>query len=226
MGKHASRNPELAPGINRFGRSRMYSLKKRYLIKKKQMGPKKEEQKQQHPVRRESRWYSADDKKVPLPSRKSHRKPTRLRSSITPGTVLIVLAGNHKGKRVVFLKQLTSGLLLVTGPFKVNGVPLRRINQAYVIATSLKVDVSGVDVAAVKDSLFKREAAPKTEKKDGANFFKSGAKKHIVSDARKEQQKKVDAALLTAVAKVPQLKQYLGARFSLTKGQYPHQMKF
>jgi hypothetical protein len=67
-------------------------------------------------VQKEGKWYPADDISKPV---KRNFKPgtAKLRSSITPGTVLILLAGRFKGKRVVFLKQLASGLLLVTGAF-------------------------------------------------------------------------------------------------------------
>ena len=71
------------------------------------------------------RFYAPEDVKKPL-AKKATIKPTKLRASITPGTVLILLAGHFKGKRVIFLKQLPSGLLLVSGPYAVNGVPMRR----------------------------------------------------------------------------------------------------
>ena len=79
-------------------------------------------------------WYPADDEKTHY--KKTKNKQTKLRKGLTPGKVLILLAGRFRGRRVVFLKQLTSGLLLVTGPYKVNGVPLKRVNQAYTLTTS------------------------------------------------------------------------------------------
>jgi large subunit ribosomal protein L6e len=51
---------------------------------------------------------------------------------------------------------LASGNLLVTGPYAINGVPLKRVNPAYVIATSTKVSLDGVN-ANVDDSFFKTQ---------------------------------------------------------------------
>jgi large subunit ribosomal protein L6e len=75
---------------------------------------------------KQAEWYPADNVSARKVS-KVHKAP-RLRKSLEPGRVLILLSGRFRGKRVVFLKQLKSGLLLVTGPHKVNGVPLKRVN--------------------------------------------------------------------------------------------------
>ncbi len=215
------------------------------------------------PVIAKGQYYPAED--VAKPAKRS-LKPTvaKLRASIQPGSVVILLAGRFKGRRVVVLQQLKSGLLLVSGefaarayprllrtrardcsvvasrallltlhplihagPYAVNGVPLRRVNQSYVIATSTKVDVSKVDLSGIDESLFSakaEKAAKKLPKKDSAAFFalQRAEGKAETSDARKALQTKVDGAIKVteAVAK------YLKARFSLTKNDKPHAMKF
>lgn len=213
MGKErVSRNRELAKGVNALGRSAMSSKNGRYLHSKKGAKGKKEEKKEEVSAP-QSRWYTADDVKRPIASRKANHRATKLRANITPGTVLILLAGQFRGKRVVFLKQLESGLLLVTGPYKINGVNLRRVNQVYVISTSTKIDTSKVDVSSVTDAFFKK-AAKKSGKKGSEEFFEEEKEKKEVPQEKKDMQVKVDAAVLKAVAAVPQLKQYLNAKFT------------
>jgi len=50
------------------------------------------------------KWYPAEDVKTHFKRRQKKVKPTRLRKNITPGTVLILLSGRFRGRRVVFLK--------------------------------------------------------------------------------------------------------------------------
>lgn len=86
------------------------------------------------------------------------------------------------------MKQLDSGLLLVSGPFRLNGVPLRRVGQAYVIATSTKVDLAGVSVPeTVNDAYFTKSKAGKEGKED--QFFGDNKEKKLLSDDRKSEQK-------------------------------------
>jgi len=220
--KNPTKNPELAKGVRALGRYAQSKKSHKFFY----AGKKQKFTKAEKPAAKcemESRYYSAVDVKKPIPSRKGNHKPTRLRKSITPGTVLIVLAGRFKGKRVVFLKQLDSGLLLVTGPYKINGVPLRRINQVYAISTSTKVDVSGVDVSNIDDAFFKKAEGAK--KKSGG-FFDNPTKTNVITEERKSAQKAVDEKVTAVVEAVPVLHHYLNAKFSLTRGQYPHQLKF
>ncbi|KAG2378809.1 hypothetical protein C9374_007957 [Naegleria lovaniensis] len=154
------------------------------------------------------------------------QKATKLRASITPGTVLILLAGKYAGKRVVFLKQLTSGLLLVTGPYQFNGVPLRRVNQRYVIATSTKVDVTGVKVPeSVTDATFAKEHKPRLDETGKKSFFRAG-KNGAISEENKKVFDAVDQQVAAAVSKVELLKEYLQTPFRLHNGDKPHEMKF
>lgn len=114
----------------------------------------------------------------------------------------------------------------LSGPFKINGVPIRRVNQTYVIATSTKVDISGVDVAKFDDKYFAREKKQKVKKTEGELFETEKEASKSLPDFKKDDQKAVDSALIKAIEAVPELKTYLGARFSLRDGDKPHEMVF
>ncbi|KAL9127494.1 MAG: hypothetical protein Q9217_003650 [Psora testacea] len=189
----------------------------------------KGERKIPHHTQKAKKFYPAEPEAKPRKVRKSIR-PARPRPSLQPGTVLILLAGRFRGKRVILLKHLPQGVLLVTGPFKINGVPLRRVNARYVIATSAKVELRGIDEKVVEkvgdEGYFTREKAQ--QKKGEDQFFSQGEKpeKKQVTSVRASDQKAVDKALLANIGKEAHLKEYLASSFSLRKGDRPHEMKW
>ncbi|CAJ1351464.1 unnamed protein product [Effrenium voratum] len=165
---------------------------------------------------------SGGNKKVPS-VKKTIAKPCKLKKQIVPGSVLILLAGKFRGRRVVFLKQLDSGLLLVTGPYCLNGVPLKRVNQRYCIGTSTKVELGGADFKSVSDKDFAREKSkkgPKTQE----HFFATEPPKKELPQAKKDAQKKLDESIVKGLG--DDLKSYLKSRFSLSAQMYPHELKF
>merc|ERR1712042_280786 len=173
------------------------------------------------PLVKQPRFYPTEDVKKPLRHRKAPRVP-KLKKSLTPGTVVILLAGRHKGKRVVFLKDLQdSGLILVTGPYKLNGVPLRRVPQSYVIGTQTKVDVSGC-TGEINAGMFKRQKKAKA----ASEMFEESAEGYSVSEERKALQEQVDETILGEISKEAHLRKYMQQSFTLRKKQYPHQMVF
>ncbi|KAK3009871.1 hypothetical protein RJ639_011215 [Escallonia herrerae] len=223
-----SRNPDLIRGVGKHSRSKMYHKRGLWAIKAKNGGvfPRHDKKPAELAVAaKPPKFYPADDVKKPLLNKRKP-KPTKLRASITPGTVLIILAGRFKGKRVVFLKQLASGLLLVTGPFKINGVPLRRVNQSYVIATSTKVDLCGVNVEKFDDKYFAKQVEKKKKKGEEGFFEGENEEKNVLPQEKKDDQKTVDASLIKSIEAVPDLKTYLAARFSLKAGMKPHELVF
>jgi len=238
-----ARNKPLKGGVMKYSRSAAFSRRAQHKIRHvvtkaekkkapatvtKTVGGDKNGTSRKVSVNRQPKFYPTASTRRPLKHNhgqkpfSQHRR--QIRGSITPGTVLILLTGVHRGKRVVFLKQLDSGLLLVTGPYKVNGVPLRRAQQKSCIATSCKVDVSGVTIGKeINDAYFKRSKAAK-KAEDG--IFEQKEEKFTASAQRKADQKSVDASIIAQVVKTPFLKGYLRSPFGLSSGQLPHKMKF
>jgi len=174
--------------------------------------------------------YPTDDvrrRKKTTGAGKDYRATQKLKANIQPGSVLILVAGRHRGKRVIFLKQLESGLLLVTGPFKINGVPMRRVNQKYVLATTTKLDLPSISIPEnVDDKYFSRIELKSNEAQDQGEIFASKKQVYTASAERKSDQKNVDAAVIAAAKKVPHMVNYLASNFCLRNGQAPHAMKF
>ena len=164
----------------------------------------------------------------------SSHKSGKMRESLKPGTVCILLAGRFRGARVINLGEIgNSGLIAVTGPFKLNGVPIRRVNPAYVIATSTSIDISNLDCEAAKNpSLFKKERKA-MRKRNKEQFLKlteklsaAKVKKLEELEDRKKLQSTIDEKILSRISSSPSMLKYLSSRFTLRRNEAPHSLVF
>jgi large subunit ribosomal protein L6e len=198
-------------------------------LKKKPVGGERNGKERLVRIKRFPRYYPTEDrpKKFSVKRKRFGDHPRRFRASLTPGTVVILVAGKHAGKRAVVVKHLSSGLLLVNGPHKLNGVSLRRVNQIYVIATSTKLDLSSAKFDNLDDKFFKRVRPDK--KNADKDIFDAKKEKPQLSEERRQAQSTVDAAVLNAIkahADSRLLRQYLKSRFQLWNGVLPHKLRF
>ena len=169
-------------------------------------------------------WYPVSNLKGHFVRKCKEPKKTHISAELVPGQVVILLSGRFRGRRVVYLKKLESGLLLVTGPYKYNGVPLKRVNAAYVLPTNTKLKLDGKCADSIKDEFFKKSELNIKDEKDF--FVEEKEKSKRVTEERKKGQTTVDTEVKKAVDAVPMMKEYLRNRFALKCGDKPHLMKF
>ncbi|XP_034827667.1 large ribosomal subunit protein eL6 [Maniola hyperantus] len=244
------RNYDLGNGVVRFSKTKMFHKKAKYkfigkkhpkaptdkkpTVVVKPIGGEKNGGTRTVLLARRRSFYPTQDKIRKVAHHKTFSKHVRrTRASLTPGTVCILLAGRHAGKRVVLLAVLPSGLLLVTGPFAYNSCPLRRIPQRYVIGTSTRVELGAFTLPPhLDDNYFKknkRSAKRSVKRKEGEDIFATKKEKYVPSEQRKADQKLVDEQVVKAISARPDrkaLRGYLRAAFGLRSSQFPHRLRF
>ena len=199
-------------------------MAKEDLLKKRKESRKKNAEENKG-LRLKKNWYPVAVSKTHFKRKCKIPKKSHISAELKPGQVVILLSGRFRGRRVVFLKKLENNLLLVTGPYKYNGVPLKRVNAAYVLPTNTKLEVDAKVADSIKDEEFFKKVDIKRESEKDF-FVEEKVKKERITEERKKVQNDVDTAVKAAVDKVPMMKEYLRNRFALKSGDKPHLMKF
>jgi len=91
-------------------------------------------------------------------------------SNLKSGSVLILLSKKLLGKKVVLLNTTESGLYVITGPFSINGVPLRRVNYKYTIFSGASLDLEKLNTSVLNDDYFETLRKSKNKKSQSKNF--------------------------------------------------------
>lgn len=125
------------------------------------------------------------------------QKPRVARSDLLKGMVVVVLEGVFASRRVVYLKGLEGNLALCAGPRSVNGIPLFKIDERYLLATSTVLDIS-VDADGKDAVLAERDVYTMP-----------------MDVEMTDEEKRVDEEVAKAVKKVEFMKAYLAEPFEI-----------
>lgn len=134
-----------------------------------------------------------------------------LKLNIEPGTVLILLSKKFLGKKVVLLNKTDSNLFVVTGPFPINGISMRRVNPRYTISSGAKIDISKLTLFGLNDEYFENLK----KSKHNYNGYKSGIKKSNYMLSHRIRQYYIDNYLIENLKKDFFLRAYLKTKTPL-----------
>lgn len=132
-------------------------------------------------------------------------------SLVTPSTIPSILTGYHRGTMVVFLKQLSSSMLLVMGPLVLSRVSSVRTHQKLVITTSTKTDEWCGNPKHLPEAYFKKKQLQSPDTRSKTFDAEEGKLTEHKVDLRD-----LDSQILPKYQSHPQFQGYLRSVFLLT----------
>ncbi|ABW98320.1 rpl6B (nucleomorph) [Hemiselmis andersenii] len=85
---------------------------------------------------------------------KNKRLIIKTKKKFKIGSIIILLGSKFQGKKAVLLKITKKGLLIISGPFSVNGISLRRINPRYAVPTEIGIGLNNLQLGFLNDDYF------------------------------------------------------------------------
>lgn len=127
--------------------------------------------------------------------KKNERKP---RTDLEKGMICVVLEGKYEAKKVFFLKSLKNNMALCTGIKSVNGAAFFKIDEAYLFATSMKINIGDIDV-------------------DENNVLVIGKDKNVenMEIENSDDLNKIESMILKEIEKIEFMKAYLATPFEI-----------
>nr|UXY87572.1 60S ribosomal protein L6B [Cryptomonas curvata] len=119
-------------------------------------------------------------------------------SNIKIGSIIILLSTKYQGKKVILLRITKSGLYVISGLYKLNGIPIRRVNPKYIFPTGVYIDISDINTKIFSDEYF--DALKKYKEYQNNNFTNRIKMSHNLRQSYIDRflQKKIDKDIFLA----------------------------